>query len=105
MAEIWRGKRFGLGGFEQLVAIKRILPNIAEDVEFVRMFIDEAKITSRLAHSNIARIYELGDFKGNHFIAMEYIAGKDLRALFDRCRKRGETLPIPLACYIMAGVC
>src|SRR5581483_4026414 len=59
MAEVWRGKTFGAGGFERLVAIKRILPNIAEDEEFISMFIDEAKITVQLNHANIAQIYEL----------------------------------------------
>ena len=60
MAEVWRGKIFGAGGFERLVAIKRILPNIAEDEEFISMFIDEAKISVQLTHANIAQIYELG---------------------------------------------
>ena len=53
MAEVWRGKVFGAGGFERLVAIKRILPNIAEDEEFISMFQDEAKISVQLTHANI----------------------------------------------------
>ena len=59
MAEVWRGKVFGAGGFERLVAIKRILPNIAEDEEFISMFQDEAKISVQLTHANICQIYEL----------------------------------------------
>ncbi|HZH02760.1 MAG TPA: protein kinase, partial [Myxococcaceae bacterium] len=106
MAEIWRGKAWS-GGTERLVAIKRILPNIAEDEEFIGMFIDEAKITVQLTHANIAQIYELGHnpLARSYFIAMEYIAGRDLRAIFDRGRRVGEALPPPVACYVMAKAC
>jgi serine/threonine protein kinase len=102
MAEVWRGKTFGAGGFERLVAIKRILPNIAEDEEFITMFVDEAKITVQLNHANIGQVFDLGQVSGSYYIAMEYISGKDMRAIFDRCRKKGEPPPIPLACYLIA---
>ena len=61
------------------------------------MFIDEAKISVQLTHANIAQIYELGSIASSYFIAMEYIPGKDMRAIFDRCRKKGEPAPMPLA--------
>ncbi len=105
MAEVWRAKTFGAGGFERIVAIKRILPNIAEDEEFISMFLDEAKITVQLNHANIAQIHELNNLSNSYFIAMEYVSGKDLRAVFDRCRKRGEPAPIPLTCYAIAQCC
>ncbi|HYO74108.1 MAG TPA: protein kinase [Archangium sp.] len=105
MAEVWRGKMFGAGGFERLVAIKRILPNIAEDDEFISMFIDEAKISVQLNHANIAQIYELGHITNSYFIAMEYIPGRDMRAIFDRCRKKGEPAPVPLVAYVVSKMC
>ncbi len=105
MAEVWRGKMFGAGGFERLVAIKRILPNIAEDEEFISMFIDEAKISVQLTHANIAQIHELGQISNSYFIAMEYIPGKDMRAIFDRCRKKGEPAPVPLVAYCVSKMC
>ncbi|QRN99801.1 protein kinase [Archangium violaceum] len=105
MAEVWRGKMFGAGGFERLVAIKRILPNIAEDDEFISMFIDEAKISVQLNHANVAQIYELGQISNSYFIAMEYIPGKDMRAIFDRCRKKGEPAPVPLVAFVVAKMC
>ncbi|QRK04072.1 protein kinase [Archangium violaceum] len=105
MAEVWRGKMFGAGGFERLVAIKRILPNIAEDDEFITMFIDEAKISVQLNHANIAQIYELGQISNSYFIAMEYIPGKDMRAIFDRCRKKGEPAPVPLVAFVVSKMC
>jgi serine/threonine protein kinase len=105
MAEVWRGKQFGASGFERLVAIKRILPNIAEDEEFITMFIDEAKISVQLTHANIAAIYELGQIANSYFISMEYIPGKDMRAIFDRCRKKGEPAPVPLVAFCIAKMC
>src|SRR6476620_6214344 len=105
MAEVWKAKAFGVEGFERLLAVKRILPNIAEDEEFITMFIDEAKISVQLTHANIAQIYELGAINNSYFIAMEYIPGKDMRAIFERCRKKGEPAPIPLVAYCVSKMC
>ncbi len=105
MAEVWRGKAFGAGGFERLVAIKRILPNIAEDDEFIAMFMDEAKISVQLTHANICQIYELNRIAQSLYIAMEYVPGKDLRSIFDRARKKGEPPPVPLVCYVISKLC
>ena len=105
MAEVWRGKVFGAGGFERLVAIKRILPNIAEDEEFISMFQDEAKISVQLTHANICQIYELNRLGPSLYIAMEYVPGKDLRSIFERARKKGEPPPVPLVCYVIGKLC
>ena len=105
MAEVWRGKAFGAGGFERLVAIKRILPNIAEDDEFIAMFQDEARISVQLTHANICQIYELNRISRSLYIAMEYVPGKDLRSIFDRARKKGEPPPVPLVCYVIGKLC
>jgi serine/threonine protein kinase len=105
MAEVFKAKTFGVEGFERIVAVKRILPNIAEDEEFITMFIDEAKIAVQLQHANIAQIFELGTFEDAYFIALEYVRGRDMRAIFDRLRQRGEILPLPQACYIIMQVC
>ncbi len=105
MAEVYKAKAFGVEGFERLVAVKRILPSIAEDREFIEMFIDEAKIAVQLTHANIAQVFDLGKVSESYFIAMEYVQGKDLRGLFERARSRGEALPVPMACYVMMKVC
>src|SRR3954467_11979913 len=83
MAEVFKAKAFGVEGFERLVAVKRILSNIAEDEEFITMFIDEAKIAVQLQHANIAQIFDLGKVDDAYFIALEYVHGKDLRGIFD----------------------
>jgi serine/threonine protein kinase len=84
MAEVFKAKSYGVEGFEKVIAIKRILPSMGEDRDFIKMFIDEAKIVGQLAHANICQIFELGRTEGAHFIAMEYIWGKDLLQIQNR---------------------
>jgi eukaryotic-like serine/threonine-protein kinase len=105
MAEVFRAKATGVEGFERLVAVKRILPGIAEDEEFVTMFKDEAKIAVQLTHANIAQIFDLGRADGSFYIALEYIHGKDLRAIMNRVRQRADQLPVAFACYVIMKVC
>ena len=105
MAEVFRAKAFGVEGFERLVAVKRILPNIAEDKEFIRMFIEEAKLAVQLNHANIAQIFDLGVVDGSYYIALEHIHGRDLRGMFDRCRQLGEPMPVAQACFTVMKVC
>ncbi len=114
MAEVFKAKAFGVEGFERLVAVKRILPNIAEDEEFITMFIDEAKIAVQLQHANVAQIFDLGKVEDSYFIALEYVHGRDLRAIFDHLRKNGvtgasgapsEKMPTSQACFIVMQLC
>jgi serine/threonine protein kinase len=105
MAEVFKAKAFGVEGFERIVAVKRILPNIAEDKEFITMFVDEAKIAVQLNHANIAQIFDLGKVDDSYFIALEYVHGKDLRAIFDHCRQSSESMPVAQACFITMKVC
>ena len=105
MAEVFKAKAFGVEGFERLIAVKRILPHIAEDEEFITMFIDEAKIAGQLQHANVAQIFDLGKVDDSYFIAMEYVHGKDLRAIFDHLRKLDMTMPISQLAYTLMQVC
>src|SRR3954467_7223868 len=105
MAEVFRAKAFGVEGFERLVAVKRILSNIAEDKEFIRMLIEEAKLAVQLNHANIAQIFDLGVVEGSYYIALEHVHGRDLRVLFERCRQLGEAMPIAQACFVAMKVC
>ena len=105
MAEVFKGVSYGVEGFERLFAVKRVLPNISEDQEFIEMFIDEAKIAVQLTHANIGQIFELGNAEDSYFIAMEFVQGKDTRAIFDRARARSIPLDIPMACHIVKEVC
>jgi serine/threonine-protein kinase len=82
------------------VAVKRLLPTVAEDAELVTMFLDEARLVARLAHPGIVGVHELGEQGEGYYIAMEYVAGRNLRALLDRTRARGERLPVPIAAHV-----
>jgi serine/threonine protein kinase len=105
MAEVFKAKAFGVEGFERLIAVKRILPSIAEDEEFITMFIDEAKIAVQLQHANIAQIFDLGKVGESYFIALEYVQGRDMRSIADRMRNTKEKIPIPMAVYVTMKVC
>ena len=102
MAEVYLARQAGAAGFEKLVCLKRILPHLARDKQFVEMFLNEARLAARLDHPNIVSIFDLGEANGNYFIAMEFIDGPSLRAVHKLAAERGETLPIPEICKIIS---
>jgi len=104
MAEVFLAKAFATQGLERIVAIKRILPHTADDPEFIRMFIDEAKLSVLLNHPNIAQTLELGRIGSTFFISMEYVSGIDLRYVWEFCRDKNE-LPLESLIYIMLNIC
>jgi serine/threonine protein kinase len=99
MAELFRARIVGEQGFYKIVAIKRVLPQLSNDQDFVHMLVDEARTVSHLSHPNIAEIYELRrDSDGGFFIAMEFVPGPSLGAVL---RKLGEAHALlPPACAI-----
>lgn len=105
MAEVFKAKAFGVRGFERILVIKRILPHLSRDEEFVEMFVDEAKIAVELTHANICQVSDLGKIGDNYFIAMEYINGKDLRAILKKCYTAKTSLSIPQAIYVALEIC
>jgi serine/threonine protein kinase len=105
MAEVFKGVNYGAEGFERICALKRVLPHIAEDQDFIDMFIDEAKIAAQLQHPNISQVYHLGQVDHAYFIAMEFISGKDLRSIFDRAKARNIQLDIGLCVYVVKEIC
>ena len=105
MAEVFTAKAFGVEGFERILAIKKILPTMAEDDEFITMFIDEARISVQLNHANVVHIHELGKHEDTYFIAMEYVPGRDLRTLLERYRRRKEIMPTAQAVFLASKIC
>jgi serine/threonine protein kinase len=105
MAQIYLARRKGPDASGELVVVKRILPHLAENLDFIRMFLDEAKIAARLAHPNIVQIHDLGAQDDSFFLAMEYIHGEDLRRMCKRANLQGTPLPVPLACRIIIDAC
>lgn len=102
MAEVYKARMKGLEGFQKIVAIKRILPHLTDNDEFVTMFIDEAKLAAQLQHPNIIHIYDLGRIERSYYIAMEYIDGLDLRTILGKLQAKGLRFPLNLALYVGA---
>ena len=105
MANVWLARADGAGGFQKIVVIKTILPHLADDPEFVSMFIDEALVASKLEHPNIVQIFDLGEVGGSYFIAMEYIAGHTLRQVQRELRKTHRVLPPWLVLHVASATC
>ncbi|MEE8409818.1 MAG: serine/threonine-protein kinase, partial [Myxococcota bacterium] len=103
MAEVFLAKQTSLGGFERLVCIKRILPHLSEQEDFIKMFQDEARIVANLNHPNIAQIYDIGFLDGSYYIAMEYVRGEDLRRIYNQEVARGRAMPLEPAAHICMG--
>ncbi len=105
MAELYRAKLTGAEGFEKLIAIKKILPNLSEEENLITSFIDEAKLAALLHHENIVQIYDFGSMDDEYFIAMEFIFGKDLRTIRQTAKQREMTLSMENILHIVSRIC
>lgn len=103
MAEVFRARRSRSSGFEKILVIKRILNHLAEDSEFIQLFIDEARIAVHLRDANIVQIFDFGERDGQYYMAMEYVEGLDLSRLLTRSSPQ-RRFPIKLALLICAEV-
>ncbi|WP_426745223.1 protein kinase [Myxococcus faecalis] len=102
MGAVYLARQKGPVGFQKLLVVKRLLPHLSEDDEFIEMFLDEGRIAAHLNHPNIAQIYDLGDVDGQYFIAMEYVHGEAVGPLGLRAQQRKLTIPLGLKCRIIA---
>ena len=105
MAEVFLARSEGAAGFQKTVVIKRILPNLAEDTQFVEMFLNEARVASQLNHPNVVSIYELGEIDGSYYISMEYIDGPNLRGLSRRAIDAGQRLEPFMVAKMISMAC
>ena len=97
MGRLYVAERRGIQGFVKIVALKRILPHLADSAQLKEMFLNEARIAARLEHPNIVATYELGEVDGKYFISMEYLPGEDLSAIITRCQVGGRPIPAEVA--------
>ena len=105
MAEVYRARTMGIGGFEKWVAIKKVLPHLSENQEYMTMLIDEAKIAVTLTHANIAQVLDLGKIGESYYIAMEYVHGMDLATILKTCAYNNFTIPFEHTIHIAMQVC
>jgi len=104
MAEVYKAKRYGAEGFEKILVLKRILPELANNREFVELFINEAKIAMHLNHTNIVQVLDLEQDNGEYFLAMEYVHGMNLAEIIRRSFARGLVIPAEIIAYLGSEV-
>jgi len=100
MGRLFLAERMGIEGFVKVVALKRILPHLADSEQFREMFINEARVAARLEHPNIVATYELGEVDGSYFLSMEYLPGEDLGTILSRARALQRSVPLEVAVAI-----
>ena len=105
MAEVFRAESAGLEGFKKQVAIKRVLPHLSEKKKFISMFLDEARLSAHLSHSNCVQVFDIGVGDNAYFIVMEYVDGADLKAVLETLKKQGRELPVEEAVFISIKIC
>ena len=104
MAEIFKGIASDIHGIKRNVVIKKILPQIAANKEYIDMLVSEAKIAVQLSHGNIAQIYDLGRAGNDYFMVMEFVDGKSLSQIHKRCLKNGELMPLEYLLFFISEV-
>jgi serine/threonine protein kinase len=105
MAEVFRAESAGLEGFKKQVAIKRVLPHLSEKKKFISMFLDEARLSAHLSHSNCVQVFDIGVGDNAYFIVMEYVDGADLKAVLETLKKQGRELAVEEAVFIAIKIC
>jgi len=104
MAEIWLARLTGVGGFNRLIAIKRVLGHFCDEAQFEEMFLEEARVGAALTHPNIVQVYDLGKADGAYFMAMELVLGETLAAISWRGKKHERPISLGIAARIIADV-
>ncbi len=104
MGEIFLTQFTGAHGFDKLCVVKKVLPDLAQEPEFIARFIDEAQILVQLSHGNIAQVLDMGVHEGEPFLALEFVDGKDLRRVLSRMKERGLPLPLSFVLSVMIRV-
>lgn len=99
MGEIFLAKH-GLAGFEKLAVIKKVLPHLAADEQFISRFVDEAQVAIKLQHVNVAQVFEVGRVGDEYFLALEYVEGRDLRRTLAVLGHRRQRFPVDLALFV-----
>ncbi|HSN89983.1 MAG TPA: serine/threonine-protein kinase, partial [Anaeromyxobacteraceae bacterium] len=102
MADVFRAEVAGAAGVTKEVALKLVRGEHGGDGEFVRMFIQEARLASRLTHANVVQVFEFDQVEGRHYIAMELVRGRNLARVVDRCRELGIRLGLARAVHVGA---
>ena len=104
MAEVYVAEAESVAGFTKKVAIKRILPALLKEERFVRMFLDEARLSLNFNHANIVSVFDIGKSANAYFIVMEYVEGTNLKYILQYLAKYQRPMPVPLACWVVGEI-
>ncbi len=111
MAEVWKGKTTTIGGLEKMVAIKRVLPELSQKDDFMKMFLDEARLSLHLSHANIVHTFDIGGgvsdgaHDGALFIVMEWVDGINLKGIIENLKEKNIKIPLKQAVFIASEIC
>jgi serine/threonine protein kinase len=105
MSEIYLARQSGPSGFSKVLVLKVILPHLADDPSFMQMFQNEAKLAALLNHPNVVQIFDFGVAEPGHFMAMEYIDGRNLRRVIKALKQARSRIPRPVALRIISDTC
>ncbi|TPV94638.1 MAG: serine/threonine protein kinase, partial [Myxococcales bacterium FL481] len=104
MGELFLAAAGEVGGFEKLCVVKKVLQNLM-DAGVRRRFLDEVKVVVRLNHANLVQVFDAGRVDDDYYLAMELVEGKDLRALWNRCAKLHQRIPVDLGMFVVREIC
>jgi serine/threonine protein kinase len=99
LGQLYLAEQTGIQGFTKIVALKRILPHLADSAAFRTLFLNEARVAARLEHPNVVATYEFGEVEGAYFTAMEYLPGEDLAEILSRC-ETPRPMPVEIAAFL-----
>jgi serine/threonine-protein kinase len=105
MAEVYLGEASSVEGFKKRVAVKRVLPHLAQNESFIQMFLDEARLSARLSHANIVSVFDISARDDTYFLIMEFVDGANLKKILDCLHKRGQRFPLGEVIYVCAETC
>jgi serine/threonine-protein kinase len=105
MAEVYVGEALGVQDFRKRVAIKRVLPHLAKNQDFIEMFLDEARLSARLNHANIVSVFDISAHDDTYFLVMEFVDGANLKRIAESLRTRAQRMRLAEAVYICIEAC
>lgn len=105
MAEVFVAEATSVQGFKKKVAIKRVLPHLAQNKNFIGMFLDEARLGAKMSHANCVTVFDIGAADNTYFIVMEFVDGCDLKTVIEHFKNQGLPVPMKEAMYIAMETC
>lgn len=105
MAEVFVGEAVSVQGFKKQVAIKRVLPHLAQNPDFIEMFLDEARLSAKLTHANIVSVFDISAREDTYFLVMEFVDGANLKKIIENVSARNKSIPLAQATFICIEAC